>query len=151
MLVDYVLILANYANYTKTWIFIWQHGFYFFCLIGRQHMVNVMYCGCFTKAETLVSLGLWPGSPSNTSTAFDINFMDLCRSFMLESHISLKSFCESVALLKQTSAIYSDQVSWILFVRFHVIDIDFNNHVFCKYPLFEGPLKINKMLKKSLL
>eukprot|EP00112_Aurelia_sp_Birch-Aquarium-sp1_P007292 Seg1794.4 transcript_id=Seg1794.4/GoldUCD/mRNA.D3Y31 product="hypothetical protein" protein_id=Seg1794.4/GoldUCD/D3Y31 len=70
--------------------------------LGRQHEKMVGFCNCESNAATLVSLGLWPGSPTNPIVAFSIKFMDICLRFLLEAHVSLNKFCDAMSVF-QTS------------------------------------------------
>lgn len=85
---------------------IMQYQFVFkkiiFFVAGRQHEKMVGFCNCESNAATLVSLGLWPGSPTNPIVAFSIKFMDICLRFLLEAHVSLNKFCDAMSVF-QTS------------------------------------------------
>ena len=73
-----------------------------FVITGRQHEKKIGFCNFESNAATLVSLGLWPGSPTNPIVAFDIKFMDICLRFLLEAHVSLNKFCDAMSVF-QTS------------------------------------------------
>ena len=73
-----------------------------FVVTGGQHEKKIGFCSCESNAATLVSLGLWPGSPTNPIVAFSIKFMDICLRFLLEAHVSLNKFCDAMSVF-QTS------------------------------------------------
>ena len=54
----------------------------------------VTFCQCESPAETLVRLGLWPGSPERPSCAFDLHLMDLAEQLFIHCKVSLKEFAE---------------------------------------------------------
>ncbi|XP_071854915.1 uncharacterized protein [Apostichopus japonicus] len=63
---------------------------------GRQHCVPIKLCGCWTDTKQLVSMRLWPGTPTRPEVAFHWDLMCWLRVMSLECHISLKSLCDAL-------------------------------------------------------
>ena len=74
---------------------------------GRQHFVSINFCSCHSKADALLLLGLWPATPHNPSTAFDLRFMEKAQAFLLEGPIALSKFCASMAVYGESVTKYS--------------------------------------------
>ena len=66
---------------------------YFFFHTGRTHLVDVSFCSCMSKADFLITLGLWPGTPLNPTVAIDMSLMNLQNAALLEGTMSLHNFC----------------------------------------------------------
>ncbi|PIK40454.1 hypothetical protein BSL78_22703 [Apostichopus japonicus] len=63
---------------------------------GRQHSIPVMFCGCWTDAQQLIFLKLWPATATRPEVAFHWDLMSWLRTMSLECHASLKSLCEAL-------------------------------------------------------
>jgi hypothetical protein len=68
--------------------------------IGCQHKKKVLFCSCEDDAVTLVKLQLWPGSATRPLVAFHFKLMMLAEVLLLECHVSLKKFCDTLGLNK---------------------------------------------------
>ncbi|XP_028403401.1 uncharacterized protein LOC114526098 [Dendronephthya gigantea] len=71
-----------------------QHGF--------QHKKSISFCSCEPDTVTLVKLQLWPGSAVRPLVAFHFKFLLLAEKFLLESHVSLSKFCDTMGLGKSS-------------------------------------------------
>ena len=60
----------------------------------------VLFCPCEEDAVTLVKLQLWPGSATRPQVAFHFKLMMLAEILLLECHVSLKKFCDTLGLKK---------------------------------------------------
>lgn len=86
--------------------------------LGREHPILVHLCSCFSKAQALVILGFWPGSPVNAQTAIDLRFMNQARAFLLEGPVALQKFCASIREHQKYIPVYPTRVSWLLILRY---------------------------------
>lgn len=55
-----------------------------------------MFCGCWTDAQQLIFLRLWPATATRPEVAFHWDLMSWLRTMSLECHASLKSLCEAL-------------------------------------------------------
>ncbi|CAG2250597.1 unnamed protein product [Mytilus edulis] len=60
---------------------------------GRQHLRHVQFCSCEQEPITLLRFNLWPASPKHPRLAFHVELLMLLNGLLLESHVSVKSFC----------------------------------------------------------
>ncbi|XP_053401436.1 uncharacterized protein LOC123527517 [Mercenaria mercenaria] len=63
---------------------------------GRQHNRTVEFCKCEREAVTLVRYRLWPASTKFPRVAIHFDLLCWLNALLLESHVSVKSFCEAV-------------------------------------------------------
>ena len=73
---------------------------YFYDFVGHQHKKMILFCPCENDVVTLVKLRLWLGSATRPKVAFHFKLMKLAEILLLECHVSLKKFCDSLALNK---------------------------------------------------
>lgn len=59
---------------------------------GRQHVAKINFCHCEDEAVVLTRQRIWPSSPKRPQIGYSFHFMELMRSLMLESHVSIKGF-----------------------------------------------------------
>ena len=71
---------------------------YIWYVVGHQHKKMVLFCPCEDDAVTLVKLQLWPGSAKRPQVAFHSKLMILAEMLLLECHVSLKKFCDTLGL-----------------------------------------------------
>ena len=76
-------------------------------IVGRFHDVKVEFCECHSENFTLILLGFWPAVPFKPRVAFSLNLLTTLHIFMLEGHMSVKSF---VQCLKWRNKISNVQV-----------------------------------------
>ena len=65
---------------------------YFHChyiFLGRQHRIDVSFCEHETATATLARFSLWPSAPDHPRLAFQFEFMEKLRTFMLECQVSV--------------------------------------------------------------
>lgn len=91
LIVQYV-VLVLVMKLMKS-IYIWY-------VVGHQHKKMVLFCPCEDDAVTLVKLQLWPGSAKRPQVAFHSKLMMLAEMLLLECHVSLKKFCDTLGLEK---------------------------------------------------
>ena len=91
---------------------------WFSTFTGRLHnSCTVTVCACESEATSLHRHGLWPLSPTSPKTAVSENLLQFMHTLMLEAHMSLSSFvdtlkrqgttmCEQVCLEKEADYLH---------------------------------------------
>ena len=64
--------------------------------LGMEHNIQFMHCDCEPLPLTMVRANLWPGTPQHPRYAFTFNLLDWAEALLLESHVALKDFCNSL-------------------------------------------------------
>lgn len=63
---------------------------------GRQHLREIEFCSCEPDAVTLLRMDLWAASPKQPRMAFHIDLLKWLNGLLLHSHVSVKSFIDSL-------------------------------------------------------
>lgn len=71
-------------------------------LLGNQHTVLIIFCGCYSEIATLLYLKMFPATPVNPKLAFTFKFLDLLQSLLLECQVSVKDFVDALDILTDT-------------------------------------------------
>ena len=78
--------------------------------VGRSHHeCQFEICSCSSEAKTLLEHGFWPLSPSAPTTAVAVYLLDLQKSLLLNGHVPLKAFVDSVSTME-------NQVFYVLII-----------------------------------
>lgn len=68
------------------------------CFVGMEHTLQFTNCGCEPLPVTLARADLWPATPCSPRFCFSFGLLDWAEALMLESHVSLKDFCNTLKL-----------------------------------------------------
>ncbi|XP_071853693.1 uncharacterized protein [Apostichopus japonicus] len=66
---------------------------------GRHHSVPIMFCACKQDICSLISLQLWPATPSRPVVAFTFSLMRWLRIMFLDCHVALQNLCNCISWL----------------------------------------------------
>lgn len=61
-------------------------------VLGTEHKLLFMSCGCEPLAVTMARAELWPATPSNPRYAFSFSLLDWMEALLLEAQVSVKDF-----------------------------------------------------------
>ena len=64
--------------------------------LGMEHNIQFIHCDCEPLPLTMVRANLWPATPQHPRYAFTFNLLDWAEALLLESHVALKDFCNSL-------------------------------------------------------
>ena len=110
-------ILSNYVENNGKYINSFWKAKYLF-LSGRQHRALMEFCQCEDEAISIIRHRMWPSSPKKPQAAYSFHFMEMMRSLMLESHVSIKSYLEAYTNMHM---IQNDSEVCLLLLIFHCI------------------------------
>ena len=65
--------------------------------VGMEHRIHFTHCSCEALSVTLARAELWPATPRNPCSCFTFGLLDWAEALMLESQVSLKDFCNTLA------------------------------------------------------
>ena len=65
--------------------------------VGMEHRIHFTHCSCEALSVTLARAELWPATPRNPRCCFTFGLLDWAEALMLESQVSLKDFCNTLA------------------------------------------------------
>ena len=70
---------------------------------GRFHYRLITFCQCEPQVTTLLRFGFWPSSPTKPTRGFSVELLELLCNLMLEAHVSVRGFIQSLRWKNQLS------------------------------------------------
>lgn len=68
-------------------------------ITGAQHNVTVQFCNCFSEAEILMKMKLFPATLKKTTIAFSFRLFDSLEALLVERQVSLSEFVIAISFL----------------------------------------------------
>ena len=88
------------------------HWSEYYCnFLGLQTRASIVFCGHEERCVTLIRHGLFPGTITNPTVAYDLSFLELGRCLMVEGKMKLSKICDVIEMFNQNRHRISKPVS----------------------------------------
>ena len=85
-------------------------------IAGMEHKLQFFPCGCEPLAVTMTRAKLWPASSTNPRFAFTFALLDWAEACLLEAHVSLQDFCNTLKFRCPFHNLRYDHYSFINYI-----------------------------------